>query len=188
MATITAPDFRIRQIDWQLDRRAQINTSIAGQRRPVAAPWFGKWHARVEIASLVGTANYRLMRSFFVRCNGPVNKFKLYAVVENQNANSGVTVAATVAAGATSMTISGASTTLKEGQMVTVNDQLLVLTADQSGSTITFEPQLRAQATLGASIETKRPWAMVRLAGESAGWSVDPGPVFGASFDAEEAF
>ena len=52
-------------------------------------------------ATLQGEDAYRLLRSFFVRCAGPVNAFKLYAVVELQNANSGVTVGATVAAGVT---------------------------------------------------------------------------------------
>jgi len=188
VATITAPDFAIRDIEWALDRPTQTNADILGERRVPANPWFGKWHARVELAPIQGEDNYRLLRSFFVRCLGQGNKFKLYAVAENQNSNSGVTVGATVAAGATSMTLSGAATPMTDGQMVTVNDQLLCLTADQSGSTITFEPPLRVQATLGTSVETSRPWAMMRLSGSEVEWGIGPGIRFDSAFEAEEAF
>lgn len=188
MATITVPDFRFARVDWEFDRPAQINQSlVSGKRTVSAAPWFGKWHARVELATTYGENAYRLLRSFFIRCQGPVNTFKLYAVTENQNSNSGVTVASTAAAGASSMTISGAATALTEGQMVTVNNQLLILTANQSGTTITFEPPLRAQATGGTSVETSRPWALVRLASPMAGWAVETGHRFNASFEVEEA-
>lgn len=186
MATITAPDFTFAKLDWTLDRPAQINTSIQGKRTFPANPWYGKWRARAELAVSNGESAYRLLRSFLVRCQGPVNSFKLYAVVENQNANSGVTVTSTVAAGATSMALSGAATALTDGQMVTVNDQLLILTADQSGTTITFEPPLRAQATAGTAVETSRPWALVRMASPQVGWGVEPISRFSTAFDAEE--
>lgn len=189
MAIITAPDFRIRKIDWTFDRPSQVNSSaFTGKRTAPANPWFGRWLASVELAPIQGEASYRSLRSFFVRCCGQLNSFKLYAVTQTQNSNSGVTVGATAAAGATSMALSGAATPMKEGQLVTVNDQLLLLTANQSGNTINFEPQLRAQASLGTAVETSRPWALVRLRNPQSGWDVDPGQVFGASFDVEEAF
>lgn len=188
MATITAPDFTLRNIEWSLDRPAQINRAMTGVRTAPAEPWYGKRFARVELATIHDEDDYRLLRSFFVRCQGQVNSFKLYAVVENQNSNSGVTVGSTAAAGAVSMTLSGTTTALTEGQMVTVNDQLLTLTEDQSGSTITFEPPLREQASSGTSVETSRPWALVKLAAPQAGWGVDAPGQFNAAFEVEEAF
>lgn len=188
MAVIAAPDFRVKSIDWSLDRPAQINSSLlTGKRTVTTAPWYGKWRASVELAPAVGEDGYRLLRSFLVRCQGPVHRFKLYAVAEPQNANSGVTVASTAASGATTMSLSGAATALTEGQMVTVNDQLVVLTADQAGAAITFEPPLRVQASAGTSVETARPWAMVRLTAAQSAWGVDPGQLFAADFDVEEA-
>lgn len=129
---------------------------------------------------------FQPLRSFFVRCNGPANRFKIPGVAESQNANSGVTAGA-AAVGSSSMTISGAASALTEGQLVTVNEQLLALVADQTGSTITFEPPLRAAVALGAAVETSQPWAVVKMAGD-IGWQVELGPIFTASFSVEEAF
>lgn len=187
MALITAPELPIRSLEWSFDRPSQGNIGVSGKRSVEAEPLYGKHYARVELAARVGESTFRQLRSFFVRLQGPVNTFRLEAVGEAQNGNSGVTVAGTVAAGVTSFNIGGAATSLLEGQMVTVNDQLLTLVADQSGNTITFEPPLRAQATAGAAVETSRPWALVRLAGAEAEWGVSLGPRFDASFEVEEA-
>lgn len=188
MAFITAPVLPIRSIQWSLERPAQINVSAwTGKRTVVANPWYSKWRARVELAPIVGEANVRAIRSFLARCRGSINTFRLYATEGDQNANDAVTVSATAAAGATSMAITGAETALLDGQLVTVNGQLLQLTADQSGSTISFEPPLRAQAAAGTAVVTGRPYALVHMAAAQAGWGVDPGQVYGIAFDVEEA-
>lgn len=188
MALIAAPTLPLRGIEWTFDRPAQINTSLTGKRTSEDEPWFGKWHARVELAVQQGEENFRAIRSFLVRCDGPVNTFQLPATVEPQNSNSGVTVASTAAVGASTMNLSGTTTPLVVGQMVTVGDQLLLLTDDQLGSTITFEPPLRAQATAGASVETANPYAVVHLASSEIGWSIGPWRRFATAFGVEEAF
>jgi hypothetical protein len=187
MAVITAPDFDIRHIDWSPDRPSQSNADWQGKRKVAANPWFEKWRAHLDLVPIVGEDNVRPLRSFFARCDGPVNRFPLRAVEGPQNANSGVTVASTAAAGATSMTLAGAATALKDGQLITVNGQLLQLVADQSGSTVNFEPQLRAQASAGAAVETSLPYATVFLATPPT-WSVAAGKIYSISFDVEEAF
>lgn len=188
MAIQAAPDLRVAAIDWSLDRPGQVNTStMTGKRTVPANPWHGKWSASVTLTPLPDEDSFRKVRSLLMRLRGQVHSFRLGATVESQNANSGVTVGATVAAGVTSMTLSGASTPMANGQMVTVNDQLLQLTAAQSGSTITFQPALRAQATIGTAIETSRPTALVRLAEAAVAWRISNAR-FEASFDVEEAF
>lgn len=186
MALITAPTLRLAKIDWSLDRPAQINTSITNRRTIPANPWHGKWRARVELAEYASEEEFRPVRSLLIRCCGPIHTFNLPATVEAQNSNSGVTVTTTAAAGAVTFGLSGASTAMLEGQMMTVNGQLLQITA-VSGSTITFEPPLRAQATAGTAVETASPYAVVHLASPQVGWSIAPWRRFSSSFDVEEA-
>jgi hypothetical protein len=185
MALITAPTFALAAIEWELDRPAQINSDVSN-KRTVDEPLYGKWFARVDLEPVTGESTFAPVRSFLMRCMGCVNSFQLPAVIEAQNANSGVTLAADAAAGATSITLSGATTALLDGQMVTLADQLLQLTADQSGGAITFEPPLRVAATAGAAVETAMPYALVRLADPNASWQVDAPNRFGASFMVEE--
>lgn len=188
MAYITAPDFALRSVNWSLDRPAQNNmSSWTGKRTVVANPWHGKWRARVELATVQGEDKVRSLRSFLARCKGQVNTFRLYATAGAQNSNKDVLSASAAAQGATSMTISGADTTLLDGQMVTVNGQLLVLTADQSGSTITFEPPLRKAVSAGTTVVTSRPYALVYMANSQQGYSIEPWRLFGSSFEVEEA-
>lgn len=188
MAFITAPTLKIRSLEPRLDRPAQANVSQwTGRRTLIANPWHGKWSFKVELAPIVTETNVRTIRSFLARCKGSLNTFRIYATQAAQNSNSGVTVTSTVAAGVTSFAISGAATTLKDGQFVTVNGQLLQLTADQSGTTLTFEPPLRQQATAGTKVVTSRPYALVYMTNSQLGWSVGAGQQYGISFDVEEA-
>ena len=188
MAFITAPTLKIRSIQWTLDRPAQANVSQwTGRRTLIANPWHGKWSAKVELSPLVSEANVRAVRSFLARCKGSLNTFRMFATETAQNANSGVTVTSTVAAGVTSFAISGAATTLKDGQFVTVNGQLLQLTADQSGTTLTFEPPLRQQATAATKVVTSRPYDLVYMTNSQSGWGVGAGQLYSIGFEVEEA-
>ena len=175
----------IRKIDWSLDRPAQINVSgYTGKRTVVANPWHGKWRARIDMAPIVGEANILAWRAFFGQLRGEINTFRLPAAEAAQNGNSGVTASAT-AAGAQSMTISGAATAIKAGQFVTVNDQLLLVTS-VAGSVLSFEPALRVAVASGGAVETANPTCLVSLVGSRAGWSVDVGQSYSMSFDVEE--
>lgn len=196
MAIVTLPmTTRFAQsVAWTLDRPAQVNRSeYSGRRQVVANPWHGRWSAKVQLAPIVGQDNVLAWRAFLAALRGQVNSFRLPVSEGNQNANSGVTVDSTVAAGASELTMAGAATALKPGQWITVNDQALMLTsvgALVSGGRqiLTFEPSLRAQANAGAAIETANPWALVTLASSRTGWSVGPGQLYGIELDVEEAF
>jgi hypothetical protein len=185
VALISAPPLGIANIEWTLDRPAQINIDLVN-KRTVGTPLYGKWFASVDLAPIVGENNFRQVRSFLFRCNGVANSFHLAASCAAQNANSGVTLSAGASAGDTSVTISGAATALLDGQLVTINNQLLQLTEDQSGSTITFEPPLRAAVSAGASVETANPYALVRMASGAIAYEISVGHRFDCSFAVEE--
>jgi hypothetical protein len=188
MAFITAPNLNIRSIDWDLDQPGDSNESAwTGTDTTVTNPWHGKWSAKVQLAPILGEANVRSVRSFLARCRGKLNVFRLYATEGPQNANSGVTLSANVAANARSVSITGATTQLKDGQFITINGQLLQVVADQSESLVTFEPMLRAAATAGTIVVTSRPYALVKMTASSNGWGVDAGQQYGISFDVTEA-
>lgn len=192
MAYIKAPDFAIRSITWSLDRPAQSNVSgWTGRRTVVTAPWHAKWRGQVEIAPLQGEANFQALRSFFARAKGSLNTFRLYATAGTQNSNSGVTMQGTAAAGSTVFTLTGVGAALEEGEFITVNGQLLIITETSvlvgSDQAVWFEPPLRAAATVGTGVVTSRPYALVHLAQPTFGYSISPGRLFATSFDVEEA-
>lgn len=188
MATITAPDFAIRSIQWSFSRPDSLVISgWTGSAVPMVNPWAGRWRAHVELAAIQGEANARSIKSFIARCEGSTQAFRLYATAGPQNSNTGVTVSSAASAGATSLNIEGYDDPLTDGQMVTVNGQLLCLTADQSGSTLTVQPPLREDAALGTTVVTARPYALVYMASSSNGWKIAPGRLFGIAFDVEEA-
>lgn len=187
MSYVTAPDFRIKQIEWSIDRPAQVNRSDwTGKRTVVANPWHGKWRARAELAAVQGEAGVRALRAFLVSLKGAINTFRLYATIEAQNANTGVTVNTTAAAGATSLVITGASTAMLVGQYFTVNGQLCCITG-VSGSTLTFEPPLRVSATSTTKVVTSRPYALVCMTDSRVGWSIGQARMHSISIDVEEA-
>lgn len=185
---VTAPDFPIKAITWTLDRPSQSNVSAwTGTRVAVTNPWHGKWSAHVDLATQQDESTFRTIRSFFVRCRGSLNTFRLYATAGPQNANTGVTLSANAAAGATTISITGSVSPLLDGQFFTINGQLCCCTADQSGSVLTFEPPLRQAANSGTVVVTSRPYALVFLSSASFGWQVASWRQFGLSFDVEEA-
>ena len=188
MAFVTAPDFAIKSIQWSLNRPAQINTGAYNGVRTVSAnPWFSQWSAHVDLAYQQGESGFRSLRSFFVRCRGSINTFRLYATPETQNSNFNVTVASTAAQGATTLSIAGYTTALKDGQFFTVNGQLCCCTADQSGATLTFEPALRQSATTGTPVVTSRPYALVYLSNPEQTWTEANWRLFTMGFDVVEA-
>lgn len=130
---------------------------------------------------------FRLVRAFFAKARGAINTFRIPATAGKQNSNGGVTASAIAAAGATTMNITGEDTDMLAGQFVTVNGQLLQLTEDQSGATLTFEPPLRAQVAAGTRVVTSEPYALVHMAESAVTWVTEIGGIHAASFAVEEA-
>lgn len=101
MAIITAPTFRIRQIQWTLDRPAQVNRSAyTGVRRVMANPWHGMWKAQVDLATEQSEANFLYLRSFFTQLRGQTNTFQLPSTEGSQYTGSNQPLIDAVAQGA----------------------------------------------------------------------------------------
>lgn len=128
--------------------------------------------------------------SLFLDCSLPNTSDKIEVLFSGtQNLP---TASAGAAQGATSIALSGAPA-MTQGMLATVslpsgNKQLVMLTADLAGSTITFEPPLREAISTGAQVDTMSPGAQVALADSAFSWSVDQGQLYGISFGVEEAF
>lgn len=188
---------RIAQIEWTLDRPAQVNRSQwTGKEQVVTDPWHGRWSAEVTLATLIGQANILAWRAFLAKLRGQVNTFRLVAVEAAQNAHT-PTVQTTTAAGATALPLTGfpavAATAMTAGQMFTVNDQLCILTADlvtngAGQGTATFEAPLRAAAAATIAVQVQRPTCLVALRDSTTGWSVERGQLYGVKLSVEERF
>lgn len=196
MAIITFPaSARIASIKWELDRPAQVNRSWWSGRDSVRAnPWHGRWSAQVALAPIVGEENILAWRAFLATLKGQVNTFRLPATEGAQTALANVLVSGAHAAGVSSIAFSGGGlsiTQLAAGRMITLNDQLMVLTAAAAtngagAGSFTVEAPLRAAATNGTTIETQRPTAIVAMDRSSLGWSVGPGKLYNIEFGVEE--
>ena len=192
MALVTFPaSARIARADWRLDTPSQVNRSAwTGRRQVFGSPGHARWSASIALAPLVGQNSILAWRSFLVQLRGQINTFRLKAVEARQNTNSGITAAAAASAGARSMTVSTLAQPLFEGQFITANDQLLLITgvSGVGGTTLAFEPALRADLGLGTAVEVANPTAHVALVDSGFGWSVDRGQVYTVGFDVEEVF
>lgn len=198
MAVIAIPSaLKIRSVSWTFDRPAQVNRSEwTGRDQVIANPWHARWAAEVECAPVQDT-DAAALRAFLALLKGQINTCRLPAVVTEQF-GSGYTVTVTAggaAAGATSIPLTGlpASTTILAGRMLTINDQLLITTADMTtngsgAATATVEPPLRAAAPATTAVEARNPTALMALADSAVNWSMDLGPIHGFALSFEERF
>lgn len=199
MAIVTfPPSARIASISWTLDRPAQVNRSRwTGQDQVAADPWHGRWSAQLELAPIVGEGRVLEWRAFIASLRGRVNSFRLPATEGGQAGGGfapfvfgdGQPASRTALQTAGWPTWNG--TFPKPGQMMTVRDQLVVMTAVEGGNDIrliSFEAQLRQHAVHLMPVEFARPTALVALTGSTAGWSVGRGTLYGVSLTVEERF
>lgn len=182
------------RIDWVPSQAVQVNRSAYNKGRRVLDLDDGSMAASVLIS--VSTANEdRAWRSFHAKLRGSANTFRLPASECQQTVITGtqVQIASDAAAGASSISTknwANASSLLKEGQFITINDQLVMLTADVPGSgtnrTLTFEPPLRAAAATNTTVYTENPTGLVFIPGGEDPQTADGVMVW--AFEAEEAF
>lgn len=195
MAIISLPaGYQFDRVDWHPVPTVQVNRAAYSKGRRTFDLDNGYFVAAVEIQ--VATENEdRGWRVFNSLLRGPANTFRLPATDCQQTVITGtaIQVAADAAAGAVSMSTknwANASVLLKAGQYITVNDQLLMLTADVPGSgtnrTIAFDPPLRAAAATNTTVTADYPTALVFIPGGEVPKTADG--VMTWAFQAEEAF
>jgi hypothetical protein len=176
MSLITAPAFAFREIEWELDQPAQVNRSQwTGKRTVVTSPWHGIWRSTIYPRTEQGEANFRALRGFFVNLQGPVNTFLLPATEAAQGV-ADTTVASGGAQGSLTL-VMAASRTVTTGMLATVtlpsgNFQMVMITVDSTGTTLTFKPALRESAAVGAAVALSSPVCQVAMADSKFRWSV----------------
>lgn len=184
-------------IEWTIDQPGQVNRGeFTGKRRVTLLAAAPRWYAKVTLPPITGESRVLEWRAFVVDCDGVANSFRLIACERDQIAGSLDVRVLGANQGGHALITSGwgaAGAKLKRGQFVTLGDQLLMLNAavvaDANGNaTLSVKPYIRVVPADQASIEVKRPYAVMSMADPKNGWKVGIGQKYGVSFDCEEAF
>ncbi|WP_129586363.1 hypothetical protein [Sphingomonas montana] len=185
-----------RTVAWNLRQPTQVNRSeFTGRRKVTILGTAPRWTAKVTLPPIIGEPKIHAWRAFAVDCNGQANSFRVIACERDQIVGVTVRVAGAGQGGFAVVTNGwgGAGVKLRRGQFVTIADQLLMLmqdvVADDAGTaTLRFKPFLRRAAANGAEIEVRRPYALMSMTGDEAGWVADVGQQYAVSFDCEESY
>lgn len=197
MITVALPERPVAaKIDWRPRQPAQVNRSeFTGRSRSVILAEAPFWAAGVTYPTIIGEAAFRPWRSALMRLQGRANAFRLVAVEGPQHQVAQAVVVDGAGQTGYSLAVRGfePGEYMLDGMFVTVGDRLLQVVADtvQAGAdgklTLSVMPHLPAGLADGAEIETRLPWALMRLAQDQQGWTVDRGQQYSVSFDCEDA-
>lgn len=196
MATITYPASpKAQSMAWRLAMPSQTNVSDWTGKRQTIASGRGWWECQLTLPPIVGTSNVNAWRSFIAQCRGRANDFQVPVDPTAQSSASATPLVN--GAGQTGRTLATdgwpvSSTVLQAGQFVTINNQLLQLTANvtSNGSgvaTLTFEPPIRVSPSDNAAIEFKNPYCLMYMVEEPT-LSVEAGYVYSLSLNLRESF
>jgi len=184
-------------IEWTIDQPGQVNRGeFTGKRRVTILAAAPRWFAKVTLPQITGEGRVLDWRAFVVDCDGIANSFRIIACEKDQIAGSLDVRVKGANQGGHSLITSGwgaAGPKLKRGQFITLGDQLLMLNAavvaDADGNaTLSVKPYIRVVPADKATIEVKRPYAVMAMLDPKNGWKVGIGQKYAVSFDCEEAF
>lgn len=196
MTTITLPTSpKPQTMMWKLTQPAQNNISQWTGARQVLPSGRGWWECQITYPPIVGTTNFNTWRAFMALLRGPANDVQIPVDVTAQSAISNTMSVSGAGQTGRSINVDGlpnSTTVLVAGQFVTINNQLLQLTADvvsngTGQATISFEPAIRAAPADNAVVEFKNPYALMYLA-DDVSYSVEPGYVYSISLSMRESF
>jgi hypothetical protein len=196
MATITFPSTpKPSGMQWRLVMPAQNNVSGWTGERQVVASNRGWWECSLSLPAIVGTTSVKPWRSFIAQARGMVNDFRIPVHPTAQSALTNTVLVRGGSQTGRSIISDGwpnSTTVLSAGDYVTIEDQLVQLTANvtSNGSgiaTLTFEPPIRRAPTDNAPVEYKNPYALMYFVEEPA-LSVGVGDVYSLSFELRESF
>ena len=196
MATITFPsDPAAQAVSWTLVQPAQTNVSQWTGARQTLGSNRGWWECEYTLPPIVGTTNANPWRAFLAKTQGQANDFQVSVDPVAQSTSSATPRINGAGQTGRSLVTDGwptSTTVLQAGQYVTINNQLLQLTANvttnASGqATITFEPPIRTSPADNALIEFKNPYCLMYLK-EKPAISVEAGYVYSLSLSLRESF
>ncbi|MFZ2996290.1 hypothetical protein [Sphingobium sp.] len=184
------------EIQWRLRQPTQVNRSeFTGRRRVTILSAAPRWSAQVTMPPIQGEDNILPWRAFFVRLQGKAHSFRLIACERDQTSAGPITVKGGGQAGSSILTQGWgvAGEKLKAGHFATINDQLLQLTAPvvangAGEATLSFGPYIRFNPANAAPVEVRRPYALMSLSDEEAGWIAGKGQAYTVNFACEESF
>lgn len=184
------------KIDWKPRQPSQVNRSqFTGKTRTVILAEAPFWAAWVSYPEIIGEAKFRPWRSALMRLQGRVNPFRLSACEGPQHRILQRVVVD--GAGQTGYVVQTRGwfpgSGLLDGMFVTIGEALhqVVASTGLAGAdgklTIAIMPQIAGGVADGVAIETRRPWALMKLTSDQQGWTVDVGQKYSVSFDCEGA-
>lgn len=197
MIIVDLPQYPVAaKIKWSLKQPTQVNRGeFTGTRRVTILTQAPRWSAEVEYPPILGEAAARPWRAALARLQGQANAFKLVACENPQQWGYG----APKVDGANQM-----GNLIKTrgwipngafliGNFVTIGGRLHQVLAqtlmDSSGKAeIEIMPHIADGLADGTPIEGYRPYALMSLTDDVAGWTVGPGQRYDISFSCEEAF
>lgn len=199
MAEIAVPTTaRFVDVQWDLDQPAQVNRSAwTGRRKVMGLPGAAKWYFSGALEPISTEVDARPWRAFKISLRGPVNSFRM-PIACSQHAFDNPIVRTGPGDGNT-IPLEGlppSTTMLVAGQFMTVplpsgHKRLVCLIGNLTSNglgqgTATFLPALNEVPTVGATVETIDPYALVALTASRQGWQ-DANGLFSFTFEAEEA-
>jgi hypothetical protein len=196
MATISFPSSpKPNGMTWRLVMPSQTNVSEWTGRRQTIASGRGWWECQLSLPPIVGSANVNPWRSFIAKARGKANDFQVPVDPTPQSTLGSLPT--TNGVNQTGRAIAtdgwpGNATLLYAGQFVTINNQLLQLTADlvTNGSgqgTLNVEPPVRVPVADNTAIEYKNPYCLMYMVEEPT-LSVENGYVYSLSLNLRESF
>lgn len=186
MTTITLPlTPRPNGMAWKLIQPSQVNTSEWTGARQVLPSNRGWWECQYSMPVISGTTNVLAWRSFFAQARGAANDFQVPVDVVAQSKLPNTVLVRGAGQTGRSIITDGwpaSSTVMKAGQFITIENQLVQLTAnatsDGSGiATLTFEPAIRAAPADNAPVEYRNPYCLMYMT-EEPQVSVEPAHIY----------
>lgn len=196
MTTITLPTtHRFQSMSWKLVQPAQNNISGWTGARQVLASGRGWWECEATLPPIVGTSNFNAWRGFVALMRGAANDTRIPVDPVPQSNLSNIMIVNSAGQTGRNLNVAGMPALydiLKAGQFVTVNNQLLQLTANSSTNasgeaTLSFEPALRSSPEINAVVEYKNPYCVMYLTEEPA-YSVEAGYIYSLAMSLRESF
>lgn len=165
LPVVALPNGLIESLRWRQVTRADIQSSPTTGRQQVNQLPGSKWLAEYSYPALMGCddcGHAGLLRAFLAKLGGRHGRFLAHDVSWINPDYNNLTLSGSLAAGATSLSFSGANN-LRLSDWFQVVDGLYMVTEDVSGSTIQFEPPVVHPVSSGVRIECQQPGVIMRL-------------------------
>lgn len=174
---------------------AQNNVSGWTGQRQVLVSNRGWWECSFTLPPIVGRTSINPWRAFVAQARGVANDFQVPVDATAQSSLSNTVLVRGASQTGRNIVTDGwpnSTTVLRAGEYVTIEDQLLQLTANvtSNGSgiaTLAFEPPIRSAPADNTSVEYKNPYALMYFIEEPM-VSGGVGDVYMLGFELRESF